>query len=206
MEESLKDHMPDMGMDLKGPTGPMQSSAMRTDFLSDPRAAKVAAIKLQRAWRSFSLGQGSTRSLAAAFVASGVTCVRMAEDQPLVSEQAIAGLVAPADTGAAPFAVLGISTVVLEAAAAAPPCRVRVGPVPPAKATALSLNPRSSSKPLMEAFDAFADAMADPVTIKAAQASCKWKQMSRLGLLRVSAQSSYTLSEGSTPVVYTNIV
>ena len=177
MEESLKDHMPDMGMDLKGPTGPMQSSAMRTDFLSDPRAAKVAAIKLQRAWRSFSLGQGSTRSLAAAFVASGVTCVRMAEDQPLVPpEQAIAGLVAPADTGTAPFAVLGISTVVLDASAAAPVCRVRVGPVPPAKATALSLNPRSSSKPLMEAFDAFADATADPVTIKAAQASCRWKR------------------------------
>lgn len=157
--------------DLGAQTDPMQASAMHADFRSDPQAA-VAAVKLQRAWRSFSLGQGSTRSLAAAFVASGVTCVGMAEEQPGTPAAAAAAVVPEQTPPAAAFAVMGISNVVVDAAATPPPCRVRVGPVPPAKAIALSLNPRSSSKPLMEAFDAFADAMADPETIRAAQASC----------------------------------
>ena len=202
--------MPAIRMDLKGQADPMQSSAMRwTDFLSGDLRAAREAIKLQRAWRSFSHSQGSTRSVAAAFVASGVTCVGMAaEEQPPVPDAANAGLVAPADAGTAPFAVMGISTVVLDAAAA-PPCRVRVGPVPPAKATALSLNPRSSNKPLMEAFDAFADAMADPATIKAAQASYRWKHKKKktellgFALLCVSAQSLYTVRGGRTNMNFT---
>jgi len=40
---------------------------------------------------------------------------------------------------------------------------------PPSKALALSLNPRSSNKSLMEAFNAFAAAVANPSTMKAAQ-------------------------------------